>query len=133
MRNNESENNYQRNKNVEQACDLTYLQEMTKGKKHLIKSIMDVFLKQIPEELQSINNAINKSNYLVIKNYTHTMRSSVSIMGIFSLIPILKKMEELSVVAKDLDKIKELNRQLNLICNTAIEELRKRKSIMFRH
>lgn len=123
----ESEKDIQKNTIIEHVCDLTYLTEMTGGKKNMMKAIMDVFLKQIPEELQSINDAINKTDYVVIKNYAHTMKSSVSIMSISILIPILKEMEDLGIMATGLDKIKQLNQQLNLICNQAIREIEKEK------
>ncbi|OFY84799.1 MAG: hypothetical protein A3F72_05945 [Bacteroidetes bacterium RIFCSPLOWO2_12_FULL_35_15] len=123
----ESEKDIQKNTIIEPVCDLTYLSEMTGGKKNMMKAIMDVFLKQIPEELQSITDGIAKADYLVIKNYSHTMKSSVSIMSISILIPILKEMEDLGAKATDLDKIKQLNQQLNLICNQAIREIEKEK------
>ena len=47
-------------KSIENVCHLNYLTEMMGGKKHLIKGIIDAFLKQVPEELQSINEAIVK-------------------------------------------------------------------------
>ena len=62
-------------KSIENVCDLNYLTEMMGGKKTLIKEIMDVFLKQIPEELRSMNAAITKTDYPIIKSCAHTMRS----------------------------------------------------------
>ena len=113
---------------VKNICNLTYLSELMGGKKHLIEEIMDVFLKQVPEELQSINDAIEKMNYATIKGVAHTMKSSVSIMGISVLIPILQEMEDLGSNGTSIEKIKELNRKLILLCNQAIEEIKIEKS-----
>ena len=113
---------------VKNICNLTYLSELMGGKKHLIEEIMDVFLKQVPEELQSINDAIEKINYATIKGVAHTMKSSVSIMGISVLIPILQEMEDLGSNGTSIEKIKELNRKLILLCNQAIEEIKIEKS-----
>jgi HPt (histidine-containing phosphotransfer) domain-containing protein len=110
------------------VCDLNYLSELMGGKKHLIEEIMDVFLKQVPEELQSINDAIEKINYAAIKGVAHTMKSSVSIMGISVLTPILQEMEDLGSNGTSIEKIKELNRKLILLCNQAIEEIKIEKS-----
>jgi HPt (histidine-containing phosphotransfer) domain-containing protein len=112
---------------IENVCDLKYLTEMMGGKKHLIKGIMDSFLTQIPEELQSINDAIVKVDYGVIKNFSHTMKSSVSIMGVSMLIPVLREMEALAASAMNIEKIKELNQELTLICHLAIEEVQRDK------
>ncbi len=110
-------------KGTTNVCDLKYLNEMMGGKNHLITGIIDAFLIQIPEELQSINEAVEKTNYPVIKSFAHTMKSSVSIMGITVLTPILQEMENLAIKATDINKIKDLYQQLALICKKAIEEI----------
>jgi HPt (histidine-containing phosphotransfer) domain-containing protein len=114
-------------KSIENVCDLNYLSETMGGKKHLIKEIMDIFLEQVPEELKSIDDAIKKTDYAIIKSFAHTMKSSVSIMGISILMPILQEMETLGAKAADIEKIKELNQKLNLICKQAIEEIEREK------
>jgi len=114
-------------KSIENVCDLKYLSETMNGEKHLIKEIIDVFLKQIREELNGINDAVKKTNYAIIKNIAHTMRSTVSIMGISILAPVLKEMENMAASATSFEKIKELNTKLNLICNQEIEKLEKEK------
>lgn len=116
-------------KSIENVCHLNYLTEMMGGKKHLIKGIIDAFLKQVPEELQSINEAIVKLDYATIKNFAHTMKSSVSIMGISVLTPVLQEMEDLGGMAADIAKIKQLNQNLNLICKQAIEEIDREKHL----
>ena len=117
MENSDSENN---NKKV---SNLDYLNEMMGGKKHLVKGIIDVFLVQVPEELQTINDAIVKADYAIIKSFAHTMRSSVSMLGISILAPVLLEMENLGATATGIEKIKELNQKLNEISKQAIEEI----------
>ena|ERR1017187_6138217 len=114
-------------KNIEKVYDLSYITETMGGEKHLIKEIIDVFLKQVPEELQSINDAIIKTDYAVIRKFAHTMKSSVSVMGITALTPVLQEMEDLGAKATSIEKIKELNQNLNLICKQAIEEIESEK------
>jgi len=114
--------------NIENVCNLRYLTDAMGGKKHLIKEIIDVFLKQVPEELQYVHNAIIKIDYATIKNYAHTMKSSVSIMGIAMLSPVLQEMEDLGAKATGIEKIKELNKKLNLICKQAIKEIEEEKN-----
>lgn len=108
---------------IENVCDLSYLTEIMGGKKHLIRGIMDTFLTQIPEELNSINEAILTTDYDKIKRYAHTMKSSVTIVGITVLITILKELEELGKTAGSMNRINELNRELTMICKKALEEI----------
>jgi HPt (histidine-containing phosphotransfer) domain-containing protein len=114
-------------KSIENVCDLKYLSDMMGGKKHLINEIMDVFLKQIPEELLAIRTAIEKSEYTVIKRFAHTMKSTLSIMGISVLIPVLQEMEDLGAKGESIEEIKKLNIRLDLICRLAINEIEKEK------
>jgi HPt (histidine-containing phosphotransfer) domain-containing protein len=94
------------------------------GKKHLIKKILETFQEQIHAELQIIDNAVTNSDFAIIKNSAHSMKSTVSIMGIAALIPILQEMGELGKIEKNIEKIKELNQKLTLICRLAIEEIK---------
>ena len=105
------------------VCNLKYLSEMMGGKNHLIAGIIDAFLVQVPEELAAIEEAIEKENYPVIKSFAHTMKSSVSIMGITVLTPILQEIENLSLKAEGMAKISELFSSLTQICKKAVEEI----------
>jgi HPt (histidine-containing phosphotransfer) domain-containing protein len=109
------------------VCDFRYLSGIMNGKKPLIYKIMDTFLLQIPKELSSIRKAITDTNYASIKSFAHTMKSSVSIMGISILTPVLKEMEDLGIAAVDIETIKVLNVKLNLICLQAMEEVEREK------
>jgi HPt (histidine-containing phosphotransfer) domain-containing protein len=109
------------------VCDFNYLSDIMGGKKSLINEIMDVFLKQVPEELKAINKAILGEDYVTIKKMAHTMRSSVSIMGISVLAPLLQEMENLAAGTTDLKKITKLAQELTLICTQATQEIEKQK------
>ncbi|HEY0029395.1 MAG TPA: Hpt domain-containing protein [Bacteroidia bacterium] len=109
------------------VCELKYLIEMMGAKKSLIKGIMDAFLVQIPEELFNINNAVAKSDYVIIKNLAHSMKSSLSIMGVSASEPLLVEMEFLGGEGSEIGKIRALNTTLNTLCTRAIEEIEKAK------
>jgi HPt (histidine-containing phosphotransfer) domain-containing protein len=113
------------NDNMLAVCNFNYLSELMGGKTLLMKKLMDAFLIQAKEELTSINNAILKKDYTTIKNLAHTMRSSVSIMGIAVLQPILQEMEDLGKKETSFERIMVLNKQLHLICTQAFEEIKK--------
>jgi HPt (histidine-containing phosphotransfer) domain-containing protein len=133
IKNKSEETNVQNDCFNEGVCNFNYLSELMNGKKHLITEVMDVFLKQVPDELQNINKAVAEMDYAKIKIFAHSMRSTVSIMGITILGVLLKEMEDLSFAAAadatqltpGNEKIKEMNRRLNLICRQAIAETEK--------
>jgi HPt (histidine-containing phosphotransfer) domain-containing protein len=112
---------------METVCNLDYLIKTMGGKKNLIRGIMEASILQIPKELNYIGEAIEKTDYQTIQSYAHTMKSSISIMGITILMPVLAEMENLGKEAVNIEKIRKLNQELNLICSRAIEEIETEK------
>lgn len=110
-------------------CNFKYLTELMNGKKKSIEDILGVFLAEIPEALQSINSAFAKTDFESLKKMAHTMRSSVSIMGISVLTPILQEMENLGKEADSasMERIGKLIQALNVFCKRAIEEVENKK------
>lgn len=112
---------------VDTVCDFDYLYRLMGGKKHLIKKIMDTFSVQIKEELKLMNDAIIKKDYTSTKKIAHTMKSTVSIMGISTVVPVLQEMENLVIDTSCSDsyrdeKLTALNLELNVICQKALVE-----------
>ncbi len=57
-------------------------------------TIMRQFIVQIPEELETLQQAIQENNRLQIKSLAHGMKSSVSYLGLKDqLYPYLHRME----------------------------------------
>jgi PAS domain S-box-containing protein len=102
--------------------NLDYLIESMGGNEEVISDIIDIFLKQIPVDLAVINEAVSKSDYLTIKQFSHRMKSTVSVMGISVIETILSEMETLGASEKEIGKIKLLSDQLNNIFHIAIQE-----------
>lgn len=111
------------NSKHEKVCNLKYLDEMMGGKKNLIIGIIDAFLIQIPEELKCMEEAVENSNFIDVRKFAHTMKSTVSIMGISSLATILQELENLGAEEKNIERIGILNEQLKMICDSAIKEI----------
>ena len=111
------------NQASKKVSDLTYLSNCMAGNKKLIREIMDVFLKQAPEEMMSLNKGVDKQDYELIRRTTHTMKSSVSIMGIASLVLILKQIQDLAICNSDMLKISQLKNEADSILKQAIDEI----------
>lgn len=110
-------------KNLEKVSDFTYLSETMQGNKRLIKEIIDVFIKQVSEDISYLKKEIELENFSWIKKISHTMKSSASIMGISSALPILNQMQELAQRGESINEIRELNKNMTKIMEQAIEEI----------
>ena len=108
----------------EQVCNLGYLINVTRGNKKMIHNILGVFTEEIPEELSILTEAIKKTNYVLISNLSHKLKSSFSILGIPVLQKILEEMEALGSLASGIDKIKKLYSRAQVIFARAMEEIK---------
>jgi HPt (histidine-containing phosphotransfer) domain-containing protein len=115
-------------KEIQNVCDFKFLTEIMRNRKDLITKILNTFLSETPKDLISINQAVAETNYLSINNISHGMKSSIFVLGISTLVPILQEMEDLGIAAVNIEKINELNKKLHSICERAIEEVEQEKS-----
>ncbi len=112
------------NNSIKKVINLDYLTDIMSGKKELIKETIDIFLKQASEDLPIINDAVDKTDYLTVKRFAHRMKSTITMMGISSLTPVLDEMETLGKAENDIERIKTLNKTLNSTYAQALEEIK---------
>ena len=60
--------------------DLSYLQELSQGSKQFEKEMIELFIKQVPADLDLLENALTQNNYKNIQGFAHKIKSSLSIM-----------------------------------------------------
>ena len=102
--------------------NLDFLVESMGGNHEVISDIIDMFIKQVPVDLIILNEAVDKSDFLTIKQFSHRMKSTVSVMGISVIEKILREMEDLGASESGIEEIKSLALQLNRIFQTAVAE-----------
>lgn len=105
------------------VTNLDFLVESVGGKKDVIRETIDIFLSQVPEDLAILNEAIKGGDFQRIKNYAHKMKSTASLIGMQELAPVLAEMETLGAAKKEIEKIRELSKPLNELCEQGIDEM----------
>lgn len=108
----------------DKLCNLDYLVGATHGNKKIIHSIVNVFFKETKKELASLDTAIQKTDYPVIRDISHKIRSAFSILGIAALEPVFSEMEQLSNRTTSIDDIELLNQKINLVFKQAMVEMK---------
>jgi len=107
----------------DKVCNLDYLMGATHGNKKIINNIVAVFFKETRKELIFLNDAIKKTNYPVISDISHKIKSAFSILGISVLEPVFEEMEQLSSSTSSIGNIELLNRRVNFVFNQAKKEM----------
>ncbi len=112
----------------EAVTDLNYLRDTLNGKKEAIKEMLTYLLKQLPEYLSALSGAIEQKEYPAIAKLSHKIKSSVAIMGVKRLQPILVEMEALGKSNSNLEKLQSLHFDLNNIAQQALKEIQQEQT-----
>lgn len=119
------------NKHIEKRkkiINLDFLIESLRGNKKVIGETIDIFIRQVPKDLAALNEAIKQDDYASIKAYSHKMKTTVSLTGIYQIVPVLAELEALGAENGAMKKIKELSILVNESCEQALEEMKSERS-----
>lgn len=98
-----------------QIINLDFLKEFSDGNKAFEKEMIELFLKQVPNDIYTLNEAFNNNDATSIKSIAHKLKSSMSIVGLSSVEEHLNFIEK-NALNKDMsESLKE-----KYICITKI-------------
>lgn len=108
--------------------NLDFLIQSLRGNRKVIGETIDIFIRQVPKDLAAFNEAIKQGDYPSIKAYSHKMKSTISLTGIYHMVPVLAELEELGAENGAIEKIKELSMLVNKSCEQALAEMKSERS-----
>lgn len=108
----------------DKVCNMDYLESITRGNKKNIQNITSVFFKETRKELACLTRAIEKTNYPVISDISHKIKSAFYILGISVLEPVFNEMELLSSSTSPTSKMVPLNDRINIVFKQARAEMK---------
>lgn len=76
-----------------QFIDMTYLEEMSGGKKELIVEMISIFKKQVPDFIDTMRVYVKEENWKALGKISHKAKASAAIMGMNQLAADLKAFE----------------------------------------
>jgi signal transduction histidine kinase/CheY-like chemotaxis protein len=103
-----------------QYINLDYMREISKGNRDYEKTVTGQFIEIIPQDLEQIQDAWQNRNILLVRQVAHSMKTSVSVMGLnAALDPILEQLEN-----NDLDDtaFQHAFSHLKATCHAALKE-----------
>ncbi len=104
--------------------DLSYLLKMTDKNNELIMEIIEIFVTQVEEIWNEMQDYYNKGDYNSLGMIAHKAKTSVSIMGMNSLSKKLKDLELFCRDNKNQELYQDIINEFKTDCLQAIEELK---------
>ena len=111
------------NANSTKLTDLTFLNELADGNKEFIKKMLEIYVKQTPENIGSLETFAADNNYDGISSVAHKMRSSVPYVGLAEVEKLLEKLEFEAKQRINVNNYAHLVSEIKRMCEISITEV----------
>jgi signal transduction histidine kinase/CheY-like chemotaxis protein/HPt (histidine-containing phosphotransfer) domain-containing protein len=105
------------------TIDLTYLNEITRGDKKKVTKYIDIFLNNIPFDMEKMKKSLDEKDYQELGAVAHKMKGNINCMGIKELQPIFASAENYKSEDLSYDELIEIVETIDNVCSKAIIEL----------
>lgn len=121
-----SQNRNKSEKNIfsSNIIDLSYLEKSLAGDLEMLKQMIQLFINQSPEKVKLLNNSVSEKRFDIIKETSHFLKSTFSIMGLKSINDLIK-IEQLSAEEKEYNTIVILNKKVMDNFDESLAEFKK--------
>ena len=105
--------------------NLDYLHNLSKGNKEFEIEMLNLFLIEVPRDIDSLVHAYDDSSFSSIRNIAHKLKSSVSLVGLDALAPYLNEVET-SANNKEINQrmLEKINFVATILTNSCDELLK---------
>ena len=87
------------------------------------KEIIQEFVSRVPDNIQTMEKAIQEKNYSIIHRIAHDMKTTVHFMGLTALIGhLLQRIEELASSNGAMVSIQQMFVDIKSVCMQAVQE-----------
>jgi len=104
------------------VIDLEYLKSVSRGDKNFETDMIRSFSEQVPAELTELKSAIEQLDYRKISSLAHSLKSTVSYLGMKQLTPLLQQIEKESENKTGIDDISNNFALVHSTCEIALKE-----------
>ncbi len=109
--------------NHDKLFDLSYLNQIFQGNQEMVHKIIQLFLEQVPEYIQEMENCLTRNDLLALHPLAHKAKSSIAMLGLKSLEEKVLRIESDSKAHRNLDVLPDLVHQLQIDCMTARQQM----------
>lgn len=106
-----------------QMFDLSYLNQIFQGNSAMINSIIEMFLKQVPDYIAEMEACVFLKDYKSLHPLAHKAKSSVAMLGLKKMESLILKIESTSKIGLEVDELPGLVSDVRHECDLAYDEL----------
>lgn len=104
---------------------LDKIQEMAEGDEDFVHSVISVFLEEVPQDLDALENAIQQKDFEQVYKMAHKIKPNVDLLGMEQARAAAFEIETLGKESGNESKIRELFPLLRKDIQQVIAELKK--------
>ncbi len=104
---------------------LDKINEMADGDEDFINSVISVFLEEVPQDLNGLEEALENENYQQVYQLAHKIKPNVDLLGMEQTRAAALEMETLGKSEANMEEIKNIFPSLKKDVEQVVAELRK--------
>lgn len=104
---------------------LDKIKEMADGDEDFINSVISVFLEEVPQDLEGLEQALNTSNFEQVYQLAHKIKPNVDLLGMEQSRAVALEIETLGKSAANMVEIQNIFPNLKKDIEQVVSELRK--------
>jgi Signal transduction histidine kinase len=108
----------------DKVTDMNFLRQFTNGNPDKMSKYIGMFLENGPRLLKNMAEALDTKDYQAIKIAAHSMKPQLSYMGVKEDVSHVFLTEQSAGESAHFDRLPDLIKNLNRVCEKAFEELR---------
>lgn len=105
--------------------NLDKINEMAEGDAEFINSVISVFLEEVPQDLEGLENALAQQNYEQVYQLAHKIKPNVDLLGMEQTRAIALQIETLGKNEANMSEIRDIFPTLKKDVYQVISELKK--------
>ena len=112
------------------ALDFSYLQEITGDEPEIMKEMLDLFIRDIPTQLQNVRDFYNEGNLTSVGTEAHKLKPTLQYIGSNEMHEMIKQIEYSGKHQVDTDQIPEFLEKLFVLLEDALKELKEKRAAL---
>ncbi|MFC1729731.1 Hpt domain-containing protein [candidate division KSB1 bacterium] len=105
--------------------DLSNLMEFAAGDEHFIKEMLEFFIKDTPDALNKLKDAVEENDYEKIYQISHKFSSQLSLVAIEKVSILMNEIEKTALAKTDLGSIQMKVSEATSACLYVIDRIKK--------